>query len=158
MPNIDIPKKVREFAAMAEALAELVDLADKANAWQQQEAEHQARLAALAEQVAAKRNAVQLADAKEDEARRQAIAIFEQAKKDAATTIAKAAADADTIRKAADEAVEAAKAEESRAEADERKAKANLASLAEQTKLLVAQLAEAQAVIAKADAIKKAMG
>jgi hypothetical protein len=158
MPTIDIPKKVRDFAGMAEALAELVEIADKHNALVQFEAEHATRIAALTEQIAAKQQAVRFAEAQEDEARRQALAIMEQAKIDGQTIIDKAAAEADLIRKAADEAVEAAKAKERKAEADERKAKDNLASLAEQTNLLVAQVAEARAIIAKAEAIKQAMG
>ena len=158
MPAIDIPKKVRDFAGMAEALAALVELADRHNALVQFEAEHASRIAAMADQIKAKQADIVRAEAAEDEARRQALSIIEQAKADAETIKAKADDEAKAIRAAANEAVEAAKVKERRAESDQRKAEANLASLAEQSKLLVAQLAEAQEIIARAEAIKKAMG
>lgn len=155
---IDIPKKVREFAGMAEALAELVEIADKANAWQQREDEHRSRLVQLAADEAAIRERIAIAERQEDQARKSALAITDQAKADADTILAKAASEADQIRDAANQAVEIAKAKERRAEADQRKAEAACATCVARLAELEPKVAEAQATIAKAEAVKKLMG
>jgi hypothetical protein len=155
---IDIPKKVREFAGMAEALAGLVELADKANAWQQQEAEHKARLAQLAADESAIRERIAVGERMIAEAQACALVTTDQAKIDGDTIRAKAAADADLIRDAANQAVEVAKAKERRAESDQRKAEAACATCVARLAELEPKVADALATIAKGEAVKKLMG
>jgi hypothetical protein len=154
----DIPKKVRELAGMAQALAELVEFADQANARDQIEAEHKTRIVQLAADEAAVRERVTVANVALADAEKRALAVYDQAKADADTIRAKAAAEADQIRDAAAQAVEAAKAKERRAEADQRKAEAACATCVARLAELEPKVAEALATIAKVEAAKKALG
>jgi len=158
MSTIDIPKKVREFAGMAEALSELVELADKANAWHQQEAEHQSRLDALEKQIDAKKAEIDLAKKMEAEAGEKVVAIIEKAKKDGAGIIAKATMDADQIRRQAAELIAVAKAKTEEAAASQAKAEASAQAIMDKILSLGDQLSQARAIITRAETIKKAMG
>lgn len=152
MSRIDIPKKVREFAGMAEALAGLVELADKANAWQQQEDEHRGRLAQLAKDETAARAILAAVATDIDRSKAEAAGLLELAKRDAEAIKADAVAEAEKITAAANEAVEAAKAKERRAEADQRKAEKELAEITQRAAVAGAELADINAKIAEASA------
>ena len=152
--TIDIPKKVREFAGMAEALAGLVEIADKHNALVQFEAEHEGRIArlradeaAIGERIAAGRATVEQASIEANEIDRKA---REGAERHAGEAMRKA----DAILADA----EAAKVKERRAESDQRKAEKKLEQIQATLSHLNAQAIDAHAIIAKAEAIKKAMG
>ncbi len=148
MPLIEIPKNLRAFAEM---LPKTVEMADKANAYMQQESEIQVRLARMREQEAAGAKAVAAMTAKADEISKDAQTLVAVAKLDADKILAKAHAEVNALRDEAKKSQEAIAAKVAEAEA-----KADAAVKAEEIarKAVEAAKAEEEAVKARITKIK----
>lgn len=154
----DIPKSARAFIEMANGLAAALSAIDQTKSLEQAERDAKARLAELARAELTARNTLEHVAAKVDAARSEALAITDQAKIDAEAIKAKAGAEGTEILAAAREAALLAKGAQVASEQAERRAVASHAKAREDLAGIQAQLAEARATIAKAEAIKKAMG
>lgn len=159
---INLPKSARQFIETAKGLADAIAAVDAINGLDQIEAESRARVAAMLSAAAIDEQTV-----------RERIAATEAK---IAATAAKARADEEAARAAAEkrlaESIAAAQAtvSESNAKAAkakalqlaseeaERKALANIDAMSQRIGDLAVQLSEALAIVAKAEAIKKAMG
>lgn len=156
--SIEISKQIRQLAGMTKALQDLADLADQVNGQDQYEAEHAARLAELAKQerelaqaIAAKQEAMLVVE-------RQMVAVVEDAKVEAAGIVTKAKRLADDLVRDAERQAEQQQQvfKAAKAKADEHQTRG--AALFKEASALEEQVAAAKAVIAKAEAIKAAMG
>lgn len=152
--SIPISKQAR---AILTGLVETFDAIDRVNGLEQREAQLQASVAKLnaaeAEVLAKIGDTVKGMDA----SRAEALAIVEQAKADAETIKAKADADAQEIMRAAEEME---RREQDQADIERIKAKEALAALAAasaELEALAPKVIEAQAIIAKAERINRAM-
>lgn len=153
-----VPKNLRAFAGMLESINEAITVLDKVESMEQLENEHRARVERLQAEANAAAGTAVIAKDTLAAAQREAIATIEQAKVDAETIRAKADADARQIRETALDVAKAAKAKENASEAAERKAWESIKAFRAELETLAPLVVEAQATIAKAEAIKRAMG
>jgi chromosome segregation ATPase len=156
--SLDLPKFIRAEAERAEMFAKLVERADELGRWEQTLADAAKRVDALKKQAEAAEKAIAAADEK-------ATAILVAAKSEAAgiatgakSLVSDAQAEAAKIRESAVEAARVAKAKENAAEAAEKKALDGIKSAEGKLAAVTKTLADAEAVIAKAAAIRAAMG
>jgi hypothetical protein len=153
-----VPKNLRAFAGMLESISEAITVLDKVESIEQFTRENESRVAALSESAEAHRAELSKLQIATAQARAEALTIVEQAKVDGEAIKAKAAGEAQEIRSAAAEITKVAKAKEETAKAAEAKAWACTKAGRAELEALAPQLADAKATIAKAEAIKRAMG
>lgn len=155
---IDIPKALLPLANAAQALADLMAIAQKANSLEQVEVEHKARLTAITKDADAVKSALVAAQAGIKAAEASAAKVIADAKDAGDKAAAAVLAAANDERARALEAVAAAKKAEAVSEAEERRAKKRLGEIEQKLAILEPQVAAAESTIAKAEAIKRAMG
>jgi membrane protein involved in colicin uptake len=156
---INIPK---QGLSLARALVEHFEQCEKLNGLEQAAAESVAQITGnrvtAAEIVGNAKDEARAIMAKADEIRKAADMSMADAKLQSAAIIADANAEAEQTKAKALEAAKLAKGREDASEEAERKANANLEAMIKRISDLEIQLADATAVIAKAEAIKRAMG
>lgn len=150
--------EVRKFCQVLAGIQALLDESDKLGGHQQALRDIQGQIDRQRAHLSAKADELAVCEQAIAEASKTALAVVAQAKVDAEAVIAQAAGETDMIREAAQTAAAEAKKREQFSEAEERLAKKRLEGLLAQATDTEAKLADAQAVIARAEAIKAAMG
>lgn len=153
-----VPKNLRAFVDMVESVKGAIQILDRVESVEQFEREHQMRLDAMRQEQAAAEQARDQAKRAIDEAKAKAAETLANADIAAANLIARAKAEAEIVADKAAKAVADAKAKESLARLSETEAKNAFNVASKHLVDVQEELEKAKAVIAKAEAIKLAMG